>query len=125
MAHDIDTLILPIKVQWFDMIASGKKKEEYRKIKSYWTRRLCFDGHLHTRGRYCNAEKCDMCSLDIDFDWQLYPFKRVTFRRGYLHDAPSMTFKIDGKITMDYGKPKWGAPKGKLVYVIKLGKRIK
>ena len=32
MAHDIDTLILPIKAQWFDMIASGKKKEEYRKI---------------------------------------------------------------------------------------------
>ena len=33
-------LILPIKKKWFDMIASGEKKEEYREIKTYWTSRF-------------------------------------------------------------------------------------
>lgn len=33
-------LILPIKKQWFDMIASGEKKEEYREIKPYYTSRI-------------------------------------------------------------------------------------
>lgn len=26
--------------KWFDLIAQGKKKEEYRGIKPYWTKRL-------------------------------------------------------------------------------------
>lgn len=35
-------LVLPIKKKWFDMIASGEKKEEYREIKPYWTSRFVF-----------------------------------------------------------------------------------
>lgn len=30
-------LTLPIKRMWFDMIASGEKKEEYREIKNITT----------------------------------------------------------------------------------------
>ena len=33
-------LILPIKKKWYDMILSGEKKEEYREIKPYYTKRL-------------------------------------------------------------------------------------
>ena len=33
-------LTLTLKKKWFDMIASGEKKEEYREIKPYWTKRL-------------------------------------------------------------------------------------
>lgn len=33
-------LHLTLKKQWFDMIASGNKSEEYREIKPYWTKRL-------------------------------------------------------------------------------------
>ena len=33
-------LILPIKKKWFDMIASGEKKEEYREIKPYYNKCL-------------------------------------------------------------------------------------
>ena len=33
-------LILPIKKKWFDMIASGEKKEEYREIKPYYDSRF-------------------------------------------------------------------------------------
>jgi len=34
------TLFLILKGNWFDMIASGEKKEEYREIKPFWTKRL-------------------------------------------------------------------------------------
>lgn len=34
------TLTLSLKNQWFDMIKSGEKKEEYRDTSGYWTSRL-------------------------------------------------------------------------------------
>ena len=34
------TLTLPLKKQWFDMIKSGEKKEEYRAFNEYWQKRL-------------------------------------------------------------------------------------
>lgn len=39
-------LVLPIKKKWFDMIACGEKKEEYRKIKRYWITRFNNKGIL-------------------------------------------------------------------------------
>ena len=33
-------LTLTVSKQWFDMIADGRKNEEYRKIKGYWVKRL-------------------------------------------------------------------------------------
>ena len=33
-------LFLTLKAQWYDMIESGEKKEEYREIKPYWQKRL-------------------------------------------------------------------------------------
>jgi hypothetical protein len=35
-----DILHLTMKGEWFKMIASGEKKEEYRIIKPYWNTRL-------------------------------------------------------------------------------------
>lgn len=34
------TLHLTLNKKWFDMIAAGVKKEEYREIKPYWERRF-------------------------------------------------------------------------------------
>lgn len=33
-------LYLTLKKQWFDLISSGVKNEEYREIKPYWIKRL-------------------------------------------------------------------------------------
>ena len=33
-------LYLPLKKQWYEMIESGEKKEEYRLLKPYWEKRL-------------------------------------------------------------------------------------
>lgn len=35
-----NTLFLPLKKEWYDMIESGEKTEEYREIKEYWLKRL-------------------------------------------------------------------------------------
>ena len=45
-------LTLPIKKRWFDLIASGEKKEEYREIKPYYQTR--FDKPL-THIRFTNG----------------------------------------------------------------------
>ena len=33
-------LHLPLKAQWYNMIESGEKTEEYRMITTYWYQRL-------------------------------------------------------------------------------------
>jgi len=32
--------VIYVKKKWFDLIASGEKKEEYRELKPYWQKRL-------------------------------------------------------------------------------------
>lgn len=84
-------LHLTVIKNWFDMIASGEKTEEYRGIKPYWETRL-------QNGRY----------------------DAVTFRNGYSEYAPRVTRKLLA-IVQGIGNPKWGAPKDKQVFILKLG----
>lgn len=107
------TLDLVLKKQWYDMIASGKKTEEYREIKSYWVKRL-------TSLRYGSL------LFSHRNGYQPIPFKdfdKVTFHLGYSKDRPSMTFAID-EITINKGKPEWGALPEETYFVIKLGERL-
>ena len=67
-------LTLPIKKQWYDMILSGEKKEEYREIKSYYTIRFQNIGLL---GKDNIPEKCQ---------------KEICFRNGYSSSSPSLEF---------------------------------
>ena len=73
------TLHLTLKKKWFDMIASGEKKEEYREMKLYWTSRLTGS------------------------------FSTVTFRNGYRKDSPTMEVEIImiwvGRGNPDWGAP--------------------
>lgn len=87
-------LYLTLKKQWFDLINSGVKTEEYRDIKPYWEKRL------------------ENKTYDI-----------VEFRNGYQKDAPKMSFIIN-EIVKEKGHTQWGAVNGKTYYVIRLGNRI-
>ena len=40
MAKDNKTLHLVLKRKWWDMIARGEKKEEYREVCEYWETRI-------------------------------------------------------------------------------------
>lgn len=62
-------LVLPIKKKWFDMIACGEKKEEYREIKPYYIKR--FDKYFH-----------DNKGLLVE--------KEIIFRNGYSYNSPSV-----------------------------------
>lgn len=85
-------LHLTLKRQWFDLIASGIKREEYRELKPYWNKRL--------KGRR---------------------FQAVHFRNGYSANSPTMIVEVRG-LYMGFGRVEWGAPEaGGLVYVLKLG----
>lgn len=96
-------LHLTVKKKWFDMIASGEKKEEYRDYKDYW----------HNRLKYLR-----------DGNWHFKNYDFVEFRNGYKKDAPKVTVKFLWCLHW-VGKEEWGAEKGKWYYVIKLGEIIK
>lgn len=88
----MEVLTLSLKREWFDMIKSGVKKEEYRAIKPYWIKRLFlrrFDSLVFTLG---------------------YP-KADDFERRLVFERP--------EVFIHYGKPEWGAPIGKLCFVIR------
>lgn len=100
-------LVLPIKKKWFDMIQSGKKKEEYRETTSYWMTRFakvfgeCAYGVVHPK---CYETKSR--------------FAEIMFRNGYSKNSPSLIAKCT--LSVDTGKEEWGAEKGKKYFVIKI-----
>lgn len=114
-------LHLVLKKQWYDLIESGIKKEEYREIKPYWIRRLCLT-RKDNPYVYCITENCcQECLANASDDWMVYPFDVVCFHLGYT--STTMLFKCTS-ITIDKGNPEWGAEKDKQYFVIKLGDRL-
>lgn len=104
-----ETLHLTLKKKWFDMIASGEKKEEYREIKPYWGKRFC--------ASWCKAVK-SKCEPPFK------SFDTVTFRNGYDKDAPTMVVECKG-ISIGHARPEWSDNWQGEVFVIKLGEIIK
>ncbi|EMA3788857.1 hypothetical protein U2U65_003476 [Vibrio cholerae] len=90
------TLHLTLKKKWFELIKSGHKTEEYRKIKPYWDRRL-------------------MAGKSFD---------TITFKNGYAKNAPTFTIELK-EILSGLGVVEWGAPENEPVYILKLGSIIK
>ena len=97
-------LHLTLKKKWFDMIASGEKKEEYREYKHYWSRRLW------TRDEFIGLDGGYFNKYDI-----------VRFRNGYAKDAPTIDVEWKG-IKVTKGREEWGAVPNEVYFVIKLGK---
>lgn len=89
------TLKLTLKKKWFDLIKSGLKTEEYRDIKPYWDKRL-MSGQT---------------------------FDKVSFKNGYSQSAPTFEIELKG-IRCGIGRPEWGAPQDKPVYILQLGQLL-
>ena len=101
-------LVLPIKKEWFDMIKSGKKKEEYREIKPYWTKRLNneFDKMLKP-----------IIPTNIERDVRKYPqWITIYLRNGYSPFSPML--KCSCKLRIGQGKEEGGAEKRKRILQI-------
>ena len=93
-------LILPIKRKWFDMILERIKKEEYREIKDYWTKRFQKIGLLDKYG-------------DLT-----YSGATVLFRNGYSSKSPAFLAYVS--LDIKTGNPEWGAEEGVLYYTLKV-----
>lgn len=104
LIKDKKVLHLTLKRKWFEMIASGEKKEEYREQKPYWRTRL---ENPHP----------------AIFVWDFKDFDYIVFRNGYSTDSPIL---IVEHIGTDYGesRPEWADGKEEDCYVICLGKVI-
>lgn len=87
-------LTLPIKRKWFDMIASGEKKEEYRDITHYYCQRFA---------KYLGV-----------------PSFKIRFRAGYRSDSPLM--ECDVFLSSGQGRQDWGAPANWIGFILKIQK---
>lgn len=97
-----------LKKQWYDMIVEGKKTEEYREFNDY----------------YKSGRLIDMDYPDGFADGTYAPAKPyVAFHRGYTRIQT--LFKVDGYLHVGYGKPEWGAPTDRKVFILKIGERVK
>ena len=100
------TLTLSLKKPWFDMIKSGKKKEEYREFNEFWIKRLTWTN------RYSKEQRNPFNGTIL--------FDRLVFTLGYPKTDDKerrLEFK-NPKIRIDKGLPEWGAEPGKLYFVI-------
>ena len=129
-------LDLPLKKEWYEMIESGIKKEEYREIKPYWCNRLLYGGPLGVNEYWKpilkkthesikeNGEKWpNAFNLEhlLVYEYGTRGYTHVRFRYGYT--KRTMLFELKG-ITIGKGKTEWGAPEDKEVFILKLGDRI-
>ena len=92
-------MVLPIKKQWYDMILSGEKKEEYRDIKPYYIarfRNLIASQGLRTIG----------AGVEIEF------------RNGYSKSSPSFVAKCS--VRRGTGNPEWGAEPGREYFILEI-----
>lgn len=116
------TLTLSLKKRWFDMIASGEKTEEYRELTPYWQKRLL-------RCRFTCDEDCAIKRATIRpacRHLKYTDFDTVVFTLGYPRKddiSRRMEFKVSS-ISIDKGKPEWGAERYMAYFVIKLGEKI-
>mgnify|MGYP006969648381 FL=1 len=87
-------LTLTISKQWLDMIADGKKDEEYREIKPYWVARLLQNNSNIVDVRHLAlalAGRTDLLKKYIDAQRiVLKQYTLVLFINGYSKDSPSI-----------------------------------
>lgn len=102
-------LTLTVSKQWFDMIADGRKDEEYREIKPYWVARLFHNNSNIVDVRYLAsalAGRTDLLKKYIDAQRiVLKQYTHVLFINGYRKDSPRIEKEIESIII---GKPKKG-----------------
>lgn len=113
-------LHLPLKKEWYEMIESGVKTEEYREIKQHWAKRFLKGFPIVWRINLTIAiQSGDFSAFR---DKEIHPdYNIVKFSYGYT--KRTMLFELE-KITIGKGNAEWGAPDEE-VFIIHLGKRIR
>ena len=110
------TLTLSLKKQWFDMIKSGEKKEEYREIKPKYLSLFC------NTIKSGEPNKYNELNVSFKLRWNL-EFDKLVFTLGYpkAGDKERRIVFMNPKIRIGQGRPEWGAEQGKNYFVITWG----
>ena len=102
-------LTLTVSKQWFDMIVSGEKTEEYREIKPYWVARLFRNNSNIVDVRHLAlslAGRTDLLKKYIDAQRiVLKQYTHVLFVNGYRKNRPRIEKENE---SISIGKPKKG-----------------
>lgn len=94
-------LTLTVSKQWFDMIADGRKNEEYREIKPYWIKRLV---NQDADSGFIGLDEHGIKNV-IYGELEYIPYTHVLFVNGYRKDSPRIEKEIE---SITIGKPKKG-----------------
>ena len=105
-------LTLPIKKQWFDMILSGEKKEEYREIKPYYDSRFKIFNSQSANNIFQSA------NLSTGEIKTFENCRDIIFRNGYSSTSPKIKCKVS--LSRGEGKPEWGAVPGVEYYILSI-----
>lgn len=99
-----NTFHLNLHKEWFYKTLTNEKKEEYRDITPYWTKRF---EHL----------------FPLEFKGETYHpiLETLTFSNGYAKDRKQFEKEFTG-IRIGYGNPEWGATPGVKQYILSHGK---
>lgn len=108
-------LTLPIKKQWFDMILSGEKKEEYREHSDYYfTRFANLFGFIEYNGEILKRAIPEIIKAE---------YQSICFRNGYSSSSPYFIARCS--IRLGEGKAQWGAEQGKEYYILTIHEIVK
>ena len=100
---DAKKKVLPLTIskEWFDMIADGRKTEEYRAIKPYWASRLV---NQDAESGMVGFDEFGGYTAVIG-EPEYKPFTHAIFTNGYRKDSPRIEKEIE---SITIGKPKKG-----------------
>ena len=104
--NNIPVLHLNLTTQWYDMIESGIKKEEYRAIKPFYNRMFCDNGTIKIKSKYYHPTDVIVC-----------------FSNGYAKDRRQMFWTLK-TMRVSFGNPEWGASKIDQYYTLYLNEKI-
>lgn len=130
MSNIYRAIHLVLTHKWYDMIASGEKKEEYRDFTPYWCKRFFSyrqpDGKcvpLDIKEKDLHKYQTEVYNLAKEGKLAATP-QAVIFQRAYPKNPPLMKFKIAEVNIGPCGKEEWGAVPGKWYIIIKLGEGL-
>lgn len=113
---DKKVLFFTIKREWYKLIKSGTKTEEYRDINPYWQGRL-----FSCRGSSplrCEFGLCNRCGRKTFKEYDIIIFFNGPY---YSLNLPYTVVEYNG-VEIGKGYTPWGAPVDKDVFIVKLGK---
>ena len=114
--NECSVLNLVLKRKWYDMIASGEKKEEYRESKKHWWTRI---------GRWMANSIPDGDRFDVIFgeNKPMVVAFSLGYRKADMFFVVDIVLDPDAKYPDRTCHPEWGEPDFPH-YVIKLGERV-